>query len=81
MLLNQTPPQEVIELVRLYQSDPTHYELIIHDNMFLLHELSLVSPKEGEPTQVILGPVVRRAYWRDAAGLGLEIIKSRLGLR
>lgn len=82
MFSDQKPPQDVIDLVNQYKGAPTKFELIIHDNLFLLYELNIVSPeKEGEFTQVNLGSLVRRAYWRDAAGLSLEMMKSKLGIR
>lgn len=81
MLPNSTPPQDVTDLVNQYKADPTKYELVIHDNLFLLYEITLRPAKDGEPVQVYLGNFVRRAYWRDAAGVSLEMIKTRLGIR
>lgn len=82
MLSDRKPPQDVIDLVDTYKGAPDKYELVIHDGLFLLYELNTTAPeKDGEPTQVILGNFVRRAYWRDTVGLSLDMIKARLGIR
>lgn len=85
MLPDMKPPQDVVDLVNQYKREPTKFELVIYDNMFYLYELTL--SKDGDPgdyynpTKVHRGNLIKRAYWRDAAGISLDMMKSRLGIR
>ncbi len=82
MLPDQKPPQDVVDLVNQYKQEPTKFELVIYDNMFFLYELIVTKPEDSsQPTVVTHGPLVKRAYWRDAAGISLDMMKSRLGIR
>lgn len=85
MLPESKPPQDVVDLVNEYKSNPKTRELVIYDNLFYLYELTL--SKDGDPddyynpTRVHRGNLLKRAYWRDAAGISLDMMKSRLGIR
>lgn len=82
MLPDQKPPQDVVDLVNKYKAKPEEFELVIYDNLFLLYEQTIEKPEEeGEPEIVHRGKFLKRAYWRDAAGISLEMMKSRLGIR
>ncbi len=71
-----------MDLVNQYKKAPKEFELVIYDNLFLLYEQTIEEPKEeGAPQIVHRGKFLKRAYWRDAAGISLEMMKSRLGIR
>lgn len=79
---NSKPPQAVVDLVKEFHEDEQHLELVIFESMFLLHKKEVVPPtEEGQPTTVIVGEFIKRAYWRDATGMTLDQIKSILGIR
>lgn len=82
MLPELKPPKDVVDLVNQYKQHPDQFELVIYDNMFFLYELTLTKPEDdSSPTMVQRGPLKSRAYWRDAAGISLDMMKSRLGIR
>ncbi len=82
MLPDTKPPQDVVDLVNQYKKDPKNFELVIYDNLFLLFEQTVEKPEDkSQPEIVHRGKFLRRAYWRDAAGISLEMMKSRLGIR
>ncbi len=69
-------------MVSKYKSAPDKYELVIYDNMFFLYEQTIEKPEDkDQPAIVHRGKFLGRAYWRDAAGISLEMMKSRLGIR
>ncbi len=68
-------------MVNQYKSAPDKYELVIFDNMFFLYEVVIEKGEEGQASEVHIGNLVRRAYWQDAAGTSLDMMKSRLGIR
>lgn len=80
MLPDTKPPQDVIDLVNQYKSNPTKFELVIHDSMFFLYEIETIVPEDkSQPTRVIHGPFIKRAYW--SGGLSSDMMKARLGIR
>ncbi len=82
MLPDMKPPQDVVDLVNEYKANPETRELVIYDNMFFLYEQTMQKSDDPlQPTRVVHGPLVRRAFWRDASGISLEMMKSRLGIR
>lgn len=82
MLPDSKPPQDVVDLVNQYKKEPKKFELVIYENMFFLYELTITKPEdEFNPAETVLGPLVKRAYWRDAAGISLDMMKNRLGIR
>ena len=82
MLPDSKPPQDVVELVNEYKKNPDTRELVIFDNLFLLYEQTIETPEDDTlPKIVHRGSFIRRAYWRDATGISLEMMKSRLGIR
>lgn len=82
MLPESKPPQDVVDIVNEYKQHPDTRELVIYDNMFFLYEQTLLKPEDSSsPVEVIRGKLLRRAYWRDAAGISLDMMKSRLGIR
>lgn len=82
MLPDSKPPQDVLDLVNEYRQNPDTRELVIYDNMFFLYEQTIEKSDDPfRPIRVMRGPFIRRAYWRDAAGISQEMMKARLGLR
>lgn len=81
MLPEQKPPQDVVDLVNQFKQAPDKFELVIYDNMFFLYDVVIEKGADGEPTEVHIGSLQKRAYWRDAAGISLDMMKSRLGIR
>ncbi len=69
-------------MVNKYKSAPDKYELVIYDNMFFLYEQTIEKPEDKtQPDIVHRGKFLGRAYWQDAAGISLDMMKSRLGIR